>query len=486
MTHLARVAQLIYNQCHFITPSAATAIISALGERIGANGFVGDWAVDEATRKPQGYRLTARGTAIIPIVGELVNRGAWLGAQSGLVSYEGLRQQFQNAGKDPRVARVILDINSPGGQAAGMIETAAHLRELSRQKPVVAYANTLMASAAYGIASGATRIVSARFASVGSIGVLYVHEDHSRRLDREGVTVTLIHAGQHKADGNPFEPLPAPVRAEISRLVDRHYDAFVETVVTGRPSLSAETVRATEARVYDADDALEAGLIDEIATFDELLARFEGGAFKAGPVVIAGRSSPQPKRTEKMNDAAAATMATDAPGWATMTLAELNEAVASLRGTIGVEPSAQVVDVAAVAPAANPEAPASEETKQPQAASEPVARGYDDGRRDERARISAILGCEAAATRPTQARVIALESDMAADQATEMLAKLPSEAKNSTREFYGAVQAAGAVPNVPTAEASANAGFGYQSGLVAGAREMNAARRGGKNKKETV
>ena len=86
----------------------------------------------------------------------------------------------------------------------------------------------------------------------------------SGMLEDFGVKVTLIHAGAHKVDGNPLEPLPDGVRASIQAEIDAVWNIFIDTVAQAR-ALEANAVRATEARVYRAEDALAQGLIDGVA-----------------------------------------------------------------------------------------------------------------------------------------------------------------------------------------------------------------------------
>ena len=50
-----------------------------------------------------------------------------------------------------------------------------------------------------------------------------MHADYSRAVDRAGVTPTLIHAGAHKVDGNPYAPLSGEVKADLQAEVDRYY-----------------------------------------------------------------------------------------------------------------------------------------------------------------------------------------------------------------------------------------------------------------------
>jgi signal peptide peptidase SppA len=212
------------------------------------------------------------GVAMIDIVGSLINRGAWVGAYSGAVSYEGIKEALAAAAADSRTHAIILDIESPGGEAVGAFEVADAVRAAREQKPVVAVVNGMAASAAYAIASGATHIVTTSTGVSGSIGVVLLHADYSRSLDKKGITPTLIFAGAHKVDGNPFEPLPDTVRADLQREVDHFYSLFVDTVAAGRAGMSTEAIRATQARSFIGAEAVAAGLADSVGTFEEVLA----------------------------------------------------------------------------------------------------------------------------------------------------------------------------------------------------------------------
>lgn len=112
MRHLPRLAGLVLDQHHAILPSAAATILRVLESRMGdidlsdltpdepvANAFVGRPVIGKDERY-RGYRITDKGVAIVPVHGELVNRGSWLGSHSGLVSYEGLRHSLRNAADD--------------------------------------------------------------------------------------------------------------------------------------------------------------------------------------------------------------------------------------------------------------------------------------------------------------------------------------------------------------------------------------------------
>lgn len=242
-----------------------------------ASRFVGATPLDDQGR-PLPYRRTADGVAILTVIGELVNRGAWVGSSSGLVSYEGFTYQLQRAVADPAVRSILLDLETPGGEARGAFEAAAAVRQARESKPVVAMVNGLAASAGYAIASAASRIVSTPSGETGSIGVVMVHMDFSEYLKTEGIKPTMIFSGAHKVDGNPFEPLPEAVRERFQQESARLYDDFVSAVSLGRPQLTAAKIRETEALTYMGTDALALGLIDSVGTFDELLTEISGGS----------------------------------------------------------------------------------------------------------------------------------------------------------------------------------------------------------------
>ena len=176
---------------------------------------------------------------------------------------------------------ILLDINSPGGEAIGMIEVAAAGRAAAAVKPVVALTNGICASAAYGIASGATMRASIPSGETGSVGTLMLHLDYSEALKDAGIKPTFIFAGAHKVDGNPFEPLSKDVTSDLQTECDKFYAQFVGAVAQGT-GLSEDVIRGTEARMFTAPDALAIGLIDQIATFDETITSMK--AFKSGAI----------------------------------------------------------------------------------------------------------------------------------------------------------------------------------------------------------
>ena len=175
------------------------------------------------------------------------------------------------AAKDRAVNSVVLVMDSPGGEAGGMKATADAVAAVRNGgKRVIAVVDDMAASAAYGIASAADEIWISQTSTLGSIGVVLVHMDHSGELQLAGVRPTIIKAGAKKATGNPFQALSQDDIAELAGLVAQHYDAFLKTVADGRGrKLTAKAARATEAAVFVGQDAIARGLADRMGTVEE-------------------------------------------------------------------------------------------------------------------------------------------------------------------------------------------------------------------------
>ena len=212
------------------------------------------------------------GVAFVPVRGALVNRFG--GAYSDLTGYQAIVRMAEAAGADPEVRGIVLDVDSYGGEAAGAFEAAQQVRASIAGKPSLAIVNSAAYSAAYGMAVAADKIAAIPSGGAGSVGVVRMHLDQSGMLDRMGLKVSFVHAGAHKIDCNPYAALPDDVRADMQARVDQLYDAFVGHVASMRPGLTAEAIRATEARTYSAADALAIGLIDAVSDAPDAYAAF--------------------------------------------------------------------------------------------------------------------------------------------------------------------------------------------------------------------
>jgi len=240
-------------------------------------------SIVEADSHPDRQAVTRPGPksgkiARVPIFGAITRRDSfWSMFFGGGATVERLSKTLREMGSDPDVSTVLLDVDSPGGTVAGIPELASEVRALAEKKHVVALANSLMASAAYWVASQADEIIATPEALIGSIGVFTVHQDFSKMMEEAGVKISYISAGKYKTEGNPDEPLSDEAREHLQSLVDSAYGLFVCDVAQGR-GVTAATVRADygQGRTLTASAAKAAGLIDRVATAEDTITRLAG------------------------------------------------------------------------------------------------------------------------------------------------------------------------------------------------------------------
>ena len=220
--------------------------------------------------------LFSNGLAFIPMRGTLVHRNGdpWYGTRG----YDDIRREFDAAQADPDVAGIVFDIHSGGGMVYGNFELAEHIRKGRDAKPSLSVVNAGAMSGAYSLGSSAKRMVSTPSGDSGSIGVLTMHVDLSKALEKFGVSISLIHAGAHKVDGNPFSPLPDNVRADMQTRLDGMWQKFISVVAINR-GMSEQAVRDTQARVYQADEAVKIGLVDAVMSPQDAIASFRAEVF---------------------------------------------------------------------------------------------------------------------------------------------------------------------------------------------------------------
>lgn len=225
----------------------------------------------------------ARGgsVAVIPVVGGLMARGMH-GSFGGYPGMDSLRARIDAAARNPEVASIVLDIDSPGGTVSGTAETAASVAAAAQRKPVVAVANSLAASAAYWIGSQATEFVMAPNSLAGSIGVLAIHQNVAKLFERMGVETSVMRSGPRKAEGHPFGPLDDAARDAIQARVDEAAGVFLDAVAKGRKMTRKQAQeRFGDGRVMSAREALSTGLADREATLDEVVAGLRAGTGRA-------------------------------------------------------------------------------------------------------------------------------------------------------------------------------------------------------------
>ena len=265
--------------------SAVTAVIARWsGDARASDEVMHSVAADRNARdarRQSSVSNSGGGIAVLPLYGIVTQRGNMVDDVSGPGTAS--TQQFSNllraALQDETVSQILIDIDSPGGSVYGVAELADEIVNARAQKPVVAIANSLAASAAYWIGCSASEFYVTPGGEVGSIGVWQAHQDYSKAMDEAGVKTTLISAGKFKVEGNPYAPLDEEAQGFMQSRVDDYYAAFTKAVAKGR-GVPISQVRdgMGQGRVLGADAALASSMVDGIATFNDVVKKMRRDA----------------------------------------------------------------------------------------------------------------------------------------------------------------------------------------------------------------
>ncbi len=184
-----------------------------------------------------------------------------------------LLETIEKVTDDKRNVAIILFIDSPGGgvyQSDEVYKAILNYKEETK-RPVYAYFASLAASGGYYIGCSADKIIANRNTLTGSIGVIAGNfTDATKLLEKIGVKSETIHAGKNKTMGSITTPITDEQRAIMQSIADECYNQFVDIVSESR-HLDRETiVKYADGRIYTAKQAKEAGLIDEIAFYEQV------------------------------------------------------------------------------------------------------------------------------------------------------------------------------------------------------------------------
>lgn len=216
------------------------------------------------------------GIAVVDVRGPLMHHAGWW-----FDSYEGIAARVAAAlASGPRA--VVLSIDSPGGLVSGCFETSRALRAMcaAADVPLVAYVDGQATSAAYALACAAGYVCAPPAATLGSIGVIDTMVDATRQAEMFGLSYRLVASGARKSDGNPMAPISEEAIAASQARVNELAELFFELVAEHR-GVSTDDVRALEAGLVHGAEAQRLGLIDEVTTFDALLAALASGDLPA-------------------------------------------------------------------------------------------------------------------------------------------------------------------------------------------------------------
>jgi len=263
--------QMLLQSPMAIEPSALPRIEAAAR---CAGGAAGARSYHRNTRNPP---KASGGIAVINISGILSQRSSLLTALGLATSTQQVSLALRSALADDSVSAILLDIDSPGGSIYGIQELASEIYGARGIKPVVAFTESMAASAAYWLATQAGELYVSPGGEVGSIGVYQTHQDISKALEIEGIRLKIISAGKYKVEGNPYGPLDREARGFMQSRVNDYYSAFTRAVARGRGT-TADKVRngMGQGRLLGAADAKAQGMVDGIMSREDVMKKLKG------------------------------------------------------------------------------------------------------------------------------------------------------------------------------------------------------------------
>lgn len=269
---MINIAQRVFGVPLLVHPARAIEIARFVSERQGLE-VRAESEGETARGRDKPYKVVG-GIAHLPIEGTLVHKSGGLDALSGLMGYNTIRARLDTALADTEVRGIALMVNSPGGEVAGMFDLADRIYEARNVKPIWAILDESAYSAAYALASSAEVVTVPRTGGTGSIGVIAVHAEYSKALDKAGVTVTVMRYGEKKARGNDVEPLRDEDREEAQADIDKIGEEFIALVARNR-GIDARAIRDQQAATFMGESGVDRDLADFVASPDEALQLFE-------------------------------------------------------------------------------------------------------------------------------------------------------------------------------------------------------------------
>ncbi len=240
-------ARLNHHPWH-ITPSAAQELRVLAETQITLDDFI----------SPRSPMRAYGGVAFINVCGVLAGGMPGIWEKLGNTDYRTLASEVSAAKADTSVRAAVLYVRSPGGNCVGCTEIYDLVSDLAATKPVIAYTDAMMCSAAYYIASAASFIYASKTAAVGSIGTIYTLCDASEALKAMGVRVFQIASGDLKGGSAEAGYTPAQI-ADLERVIADYFEAFSSDVRKKR-TISDDAMRG---QWFKADKA-PTGLVDFI------------------------------------------------------------------------------------------------------------------------------------------------------------------------------------------------------------------------------
>lgn len=267
---LIKFTTALYSRPHLINQAGFNAVAEYLAKRnqVGMMSF--EETEDETPDDLDDFDPES-GVGVINITGALTYKPVYGLCGAVGCSYESILEDAEEL-IEQGASIIVLNCDSGGGEGYGCFETANELRAMCDEVGVMVYAynDGCMASAAYALCCAADEVISNPSAETGSIGVLIALFNDSQMLEKEGIVRSFISAGNSKipfaADGTWKESFLEDLQTKVDSL----YADFCNHVAS-YTNMSVEAIKNTQAKMFNASDALSLGLINNVMTRSEFV-----------------------------------------------------------------------------------------------------------------------------------------------------------------------------------------------------------------------
>ena len=267
MGKLLRLTNKLYNTPHLMLPASLERVFTYLDDRNNHAELAVQLEKKPKERNVQYVAETQVG--VLSVSGPLtyIEYEAMCGEQNS--SYQQIVDDFDKL-CSMGARTIVMDVDSPGGEAYGLQETGRYLRKKANEKGIqlVAYVDGLSASAAFGLSVAAHEIIANPDAELGSVGVVVKLRNMNKAMNNAGVEDTYIYAGDSKIPFKEDGSFREDFLADIQYKVDALYQQFTEYVADMR-GIDVGVVKSTQAKVLMAQDAIKIGFADKVMTRED-------------------------------------------------------------------------------------------------------------------------------------------------------------------------------------------------------------------------
>jgi signal peptide peptidase SppA len=262
----------LFNSPWAIYPQKLDEMIDTYGDHIKNDKIDFNALIDRQQAGNRELFTQVEDSAVIDVKGPLSKGSSLFSFFFDASSTKNIQLAIEAALENREINKIILDIDSPGGTVDGSFELADFINNAKREKPILAFSDGMIASAAYLIAASADSItITGKTNQVGSIGVIARHVDFTKMDESTGIKVTEFVTGKYKNLFSSDRALDDFATKEIQAQIDYIFSLFVADVSDRRPDLTIEQIVGMEAKVFIGQQSIEAGLVDSVSTMDSLI-----------------------------------------------------------------------------------------------------------------------------------------------------------------------------------------------------------------------